>query len=311
MRSVCSECWNDRGMARSFGPRQTPMQSMDVDPFSYSVANWLRLQPAIHMLKTARYRHIDRQYRSQPPRVSVLSHSAASGSNLLISIAFEDADLIDWQSRLVRRYVPSAEYVVVDNSRSVKGAQAIRRICEKRGCSYLLTPENPWHGSASRSHGLALNWALENVVRSRRPKAFGFIDADVFPLEVTNPFEPLKQQDFFGVVRHSGERWYLWAGFCFFQFSLVERFPLNFSQAWFLGLDTGGANWNALYKHYRLSTLEQMETSFFPFKPGLDISEGPLQRCGPWIHEIGQMGRPDLVSEKREALRRLLEQYLD
>jgi len=230
--------------------------------------------------------------------------------NLLISIGFEDAELIDWQARLVGRNVPSAEYVVVDNSRSSGGADAIRGACEKHGCRYLRTPENPWHGAPSRSHGLALNWALQHVVMPRRPGAFGFIDADMFPLEETNPFEPLDRQDFFGVPRPAGGRWYLWAGFCFYRFSLVERFPLDFSQAWFLGLDTGGANWNVLYRNYEFSRLEHMETEFFPFKPGLDVADGPMQRCGNWIHEIGQMGRPDLTSEKRAALRTLLAQHL-
>src|SRR4029078_397803 len=132
-------------------------------------------------------------------------------------------------------------------------------------------PHNPWHGAPSRSHGLALNWALENVVKPRRPTAFGFVDADIFPLAATNPFEPLARQEFFGVVRNSGARWFLWAGFCFFRFSLIERFHLDFSQAWFLGLDTGGANWSVLFRNYELGRFEQMETTFFPFKPGLDI----------------------------------------
>jgi len=284
---------------------------MDVDLSSYSAVNWLRLQPAIHVLKTARYRHIDRQYRKLPSRASSLRRPAGRESNLLISIGFEDAELIDWQSRLVKRYVPSADYVVVDNSTSEEGAQAIKKICERNGCDYLLTPANPWRGLPSRSHGAAINWALDNVVRPRRPRGFGFIDTDMFPLEPTNPFAPLDRQDFFGVVRHCATRWYLWAGFCFFRFSLTEKLPLNFSQAWFLGLDTGGANWNVLYRHYALSSLEQMETSFFSFKEGIDFTDGPLQKCGPWIHEIGQMGRPDLYSEKRQALKALLEQHLN
>ena len=283
---------------------------MDIDLSSYSIFNWINLQPAIHFWKTSRYRRVDRKYRKLPARVSKLDVPSNDRSNMIIAIAFEDAELIDWQSRLMRRFVPTADYIVVDNSKSIEGANAIKAICEKRRCNYLLAPENPWHGSPSRSHGLALNWALDNVVNVRKPQAFGFIDADIFPTEPTDPFAPLRQQDFFGVVRHMGERWYLWAGFCFFRYSLVERFRLNFGQAWFLGLDTGGANWNILYKHYALSTLMQMETSFFPFKQGLNLSDGPLQRCGSWIHEVGQMGLPEYAFEKRDALGRMLESNL-
>jgi len=286
------------------------MQLMDVDILSYTASKWLALQPAIHLFKSARYRYIDQKYRRRPARATALADPMARESNLLVSIAFEDAELIDWQACLVRSYVPAAEYVVVDNSVSTNGAETIRSVCARRRCSYFRTPENPWQGAASRSHGLALNWALDNVIKPRRPRAFGFIDGDIFPTQITNPFEPLHRQDFFGVVRHSDLRWYLWAGFCFFRFSLVERLSLNFGQAWFLGLDTGGANWTLLYKNYELSALETMGTTFFPFKSGLDVSEGPLQWCGPWLHEVGQMGHPKYASAKREALRQLLMPHL-
>src|SRR5262245_59917402 len=123
---------------------------MYVDLLSYSAVNWLRLQPPIHILKTSRYRYIGRNYRRRPARASSPGDPAGARPNLLISVSFEDAELIDWQARLVRRYVPSAEYVVVDNSTSAQGAQSIRAICEKHCCGYLLTPENSWRGAPSR-----------------------------------------------------------------------------------------------------------------------------------------------------------------
>lgn len=226
-----------------------------------------------------------------------------------MSIGFEDAELISWQCQLIKRYVPSAEFIVVDNSTSDAGARSIRNACVKHGCGYVQAPKNPWQKPGSRSHALALNWSLDNLVKVREPPAFGFIDADMFPLAKTDPFEALNRQDFYGVVRYVGSRWFLWAGFCFFRTALLRRYDLDFSQAWFLGLDSGGANWNALYKYYP-GPGEQMETSFFPFRPGLNVSEGPLQTCGPWIHEVGAMGRRDLKAEKRQALGRLLEPHL-
>lgn len=286
------------------------MRFMDVDLSSYSFANWLRLQPVVHLLKSVRYRVIDRGYRKRPARSQELGACSTPGDNLLISIGFDDAELIGWQSQLVKRYVPSVDFIVVDNSASDAGARSIRDACIEHGCGYVRAPENPWQGAGSRSHALALNWALDNVVKVRRPLAFGFIDADMFPLEETNPFEPLKRQDFYGVVRYAESRWFMWAGFCFFRTALLEKYALDFSQAWFLGLDSGGANWNILYRHYP-GPGEQLETSFFPFKPGLEISEGPLQKCGSWIHEVGGMGRRDLRTEKRQTLRRLLKPHLE
>jgi hypothetical protein len=285
--------------------------SIDIDLRSYSAKDWLHCQPAIHALKALRYRRIDVRYRKKPARsrLSADESVASRGANILISIAFEDAELIGWQARLVRRNVPSAKYVVVDNSHTEAGAQAIKRICETEHCDYYRTPENPWVRSPSRSHALALNWAWENVVQPSRPDGFGFLDADLFPLEPTDPFEPLRRQDFYGVVRNVGARWFLWAGFCIFKFEKVERLPLDFGQAWFIGLDTGGANWRVLYRRYDLSALERAETSFFPYRDGIAVSEGPFQRCGPWLHEVGQMGR-STAAARRAALREVISQTL-
>ena len=41
--------------------------------------------------------------------------------------------------------------------------------------------------------------------------------------------------------------WALWAGLCFFRSSAVEDIELDFKHRIEFGLDTGGANWPALY----------------------------------------------------------------
>src|SRR4029079_12538944 len=81
--------------------RDTPMIVLDVDLSSYSASSWVRFQPAIHLLKSIRYRVVDWRYRRRPARLSALVNGEAK-QKLLISIAFEDAELIDWQARLVK-----------------------------------------------------------------------------------------------------------------------------------------------------------------------------------------------------------------
>jgi len=69
----------------------------------------------------------------------------------------------------------------------------------------------------------------------------------------------LDGQPFYGPVRANksaepekiGNRsWSLWAGYCLFDFSKVRDLPLNFLYDFSRGLDTGGRNWECLYKHY-------------------------------------------------------------
>ena len=82
-----------------------------------------------------------------------------------------------------------------------------------------------------------------------------------------DPFAVLDSQDFYGVVREAGVRWFLWAGFCFYRFDRVQNRRLDFGQDWFNGLDTGGGNWRSLYCKADRGALREAETEFVAFKP--------------------------------------------
>jgi hypothetical protein len=278
----------------------------------YSADDWRHLRPVTQAVKSLRYRAIDRSYRRRPARVGDTAAMARSirGRRVLVTIAFSDPLLIRWQATLVRHYVPGVRHVVIDNSPADDAAQEIRRIAGPE--NYLRAPANPWSGdAASRSHGIVLNWAWDNLIRHGEPEAFGFLDHDIFPTRPDDPFAPLAAQDVYGIVRTVGPRWFLWAGFCMFRFAAVKNAPLDFSQDWFAGLDTGGGNWHVLYERIDLATLRQPATSFVPFKPGVTVADGPLQWCGTWLHEIGLMGASHLVAEKRRVLAAMLAPHLE
>lgn len=285
----------------------------------YGLDDWVRVRPILHRFKMARYRAHDRKFRALPPRAGDLQalRSRLRGRKVLIPVAFEDPQMIAWQAPLVRLYVPDALYIVADNTRDDARAESIEAVARSFGAPYIRLPANPTN-SASRSHGLALNWIWHNVVRPGEPAMFGFLDDDMFPMAETDPFAPLSHQDFFGVVRPgiatasvaAGDRWFLWAGFSMFKFEAVRHKPLDFSQDWFSGLDTGGGNWDVLYRHVARSSITEQSTEFVPFKQGLQISDAPLQWCGSWLHEVGLMGRHEFAEAKRSAVENLLAPHL-
>ncbi len=279
----------------------------------YSLDDWRKLRPLTQFLKTLRYRAVDLRYRRQSARAGDARAVAARlrGRNVLVTIAFADPVVLAWQSRLVRHYVPDALHIVVDNSPADEQAAEIRRVAEAEGVPYLRAPPNPWSGrAASRSHGLALNWTWHNLIQAGEPNAFGFIDHDLFPTAPDDPFAPLAHQDVYGQVRRIEGRWFLWAGFCMFRFDRVRHKALDFGQDWFIGLDTGGGNWGPLYSTMNLAAMDEAHTRFFPFRSDIEVSEGPLQWCGTWLHEIGLMGRPELFAEKRRTVAAMLEPHL-
>ena len=170
----------------------------------FSAADWGRLRPLTQGVKSVRYRLYDHRYRHRTARAGSAQVAAdlIRGRRALVTIAFSDPQLLCWQTRLVRRYVPNCVHVIVDNSDNDGVAARNARIVAKAGLAYLRAPRNPWSAdAASRSHGIVLNWAWANVIQPGEPEAFGFIDHDIFPTAADDPFAPLATQDIYGVIR--------------------------------------------------------------------------------------------------------------
>ena len=95
------------------------------------------------------------------------------------------------------------------------------------------------------------------------------------------------------------------------RFAAVHDLELDFGQDWFLGLDTGGGNWRLLYSSLDLGKLEQTPSRFVPYREGIETyAPGPLQWCGSWLHEVGQMGQPEVMADKRRVVAGILAPHL-
>lgn len=276
----------------------------------YTLADWQRLRPLTQRVKTWRYGRVTRRYVAQPARrgsAQVLA-GAIGGRDVLATIAFRDPQAVAWQLALVRHYVPRAFHIVADNSPDAAEASGIEAVAVAAGIPYVWLPANPW--DLSRSHGLALNWLWANVIRPGAPRAFGFLDDDLFPTAPDDPFAVLEEQPVFGLIRTVAPRWFLWAGFCLFPFALVRDKRLDFGQDWFCGLDTGGGNWGPLYSGIDRHAIRDVDFRTAPYRPGIALADGPLQWCGTWLHEVGVYGRPELQADKRRVVAGMLAPHL-
>ncbi|RWD67877.1 MAG: hypothetical protein EOS37_22330 [Mesorhizobium sp.] len=181
----------------------------------------------------------------------------AGVSRVCITVAFNVPWVIDALTKAWEMHSPGMTLVVVDNSTKAQARAAIAQICKMRGVLYLALPMRV-EKHLSRSHGTAITWAFHNIVRHLKPEFFGFIDHDCFPVV---PFDiPSKLagkavygRRAFGTENHvykakpDDRHWNLWAGYCFYRFSAVAAYKLNFEPRINLGLDTGAANWAILY----------------------------------------------------------------
>ncbi|MEO8667310.1 MAG: hypothetical protein ABI399_02265 [Bauldia sp.] len=272
----------------------------------YNRRDLLRFQPLLHRLKQARYDAVTAIYvrRAGLRGCGEAVRPSLRGRRIMVTVAYEDPEAVAWQSQLLRRFVPDPIHIVADNSHDEDAARAIEAVAASEGRIYLRLPPNPWSGpSASRSHGLALNWLWRNLVRPAEPEAFGFLDDDLFPTGPDDPFAPLARQPVCGGIRSAGPRWFLWPGFCFFRYDAVRRLRLDFGQDWFAGLDTGGGNWRRFYRHLDLAALETRREHYEEIVPGVPAEECSLGWWGSWLHERGTQQRLDLYGAKRAAVK--------
>jgi hypothetical protein len=228
----------------------------------------------------------------------------------LVTIAFDDPEAIDMQARLIAKFI-DVIHVIDDMSMDDDLASQTEAAAGRRNVGYVRLPSNPLRrkDQASRTHGLALDWVWRNIIRPGEPDRFGFIDHDVFPTGLDDPFAMLDRQPVYGWLREVGGRWFLPAGFSMFRFDAVKKLPLDFSQDWFNGLDTGGANWSVLFRKLDRSKLVFAPTRFEPYKLAADPIKAPIQWFGVWLHEVGSTrreGHAELAADKRRVVKALL-----
>lgn len=171
-----------------------------------------------------------------------------AGRNIVAVIAFEQPLVLDWLLELCKIRLTEFQILVFDNSLKIEMRREIERVCIKHGTPYLALPANTTR-HVNRSHGLAMTWTYHRIIRNLKPKSFGFLDHDMLPIGQIKISDKLEQQPVYGLPnRGINTYWNLWAGFCFFDYSVVSQMSLNFLYDFTRGLDTGGRNWDCLYK---------------------------------------------------------------
>lgn len=279
----------------------------------YTLRDYLHLRPLTQGMKTRRYRRMDERYMKLPAASGNAADisRAITGRRVMATVAFEDPVGLEMHLALVRRYVAHDVYIVIENSRSEPDRKRNAEVADRAGVWYLELPRNPWTGrNDSRSHGIGLNWTWHNVIRPGAPEAFGFVDDDMFAVAPVDPFAPLADHDFYGDLRWAGHRWFLWAGYCFFRFDAVKDRPLDFGLDWFNGLDTGGANWEVLYRNVDPASLPNRPIERTPAVEGQPLDAANFEKRGEWIHEVGWGNDPAFLGAKRSAMIRLLRPHL-
>lgn len=263
------------------------------DLSDYSLADWLAGAPVAHRLRRARNMLVDRIYRKRRAegQDELVRRLAGADGPLAFTVAFNMPEAIALLLDAMARYLPRTPLVVCDNSSRPEARAAIAGLCAGRGVAYCALPPSPYRGgrNGSRSHAVALNWILANLIRPAAPKVFALIDHDLIPLAPVDLAAKVARQPCYGMVRTAteGPAWYLWPGYSVFDFAAVKDLPLDFGTDTPLTLDTGGQNWSALYRRLDRDALAWAQVrTVFVSDGETGTVESHLMADG-WLHAGG------------------------
>ena len=150
-----------------------------------------------------------------------------------------------------------------------------------------------------------MTWIYYNVVKSIEPRLFAFLDHDMIPVEEISLEKSLARQPFYGYVRVNPWAWNLWAGYCMYDFKAVEGKPLNFLYDFSRKLDTGGLNWDCLYKYYDWRQMHLAGSEFIHLRDPVNGKPKLMQIVDhDWLHIQG-IGYNDNFSAKAQFCQHL------
>lgn len=263
------------------------------------------------------------RYYSDPPRAGERSAAPEGDYCEIITIAFNNSRVIDYQITMLRRFFKTPfRYTVYDNSTNEEESKRIQEICRERNNGYIRLPKQYriQPGMASYSHGIALNWVWKNHVSQSRAKYLAILDHDIFPVQDFYVEEYLADQPVYGLVWHGKKShrvkksiWHLWAGFGYFQMAYLKNKPIDFRPDWNKNADTGARNYAALYRDLDMNAIKTVTDKFLRFGEETPWENGYAWfDCG-WIHmwNGSNYTGSDKWEEKMENVIQLLKDRLE
>jgi hypothetical protein len=220
----------------------------------------------------------------------------------LITIAFNNVQVIDYQIQLIKKYVKDDyAHIIADNSNNPEIRKDIYNICKKYGVLYVELPSIKL--KPSWSHAAALHWSFKNIIQKRDSQYFGFLDHDIFPIKESTIIDKIKNGIYGRIIPAYGANeismaqpyWSLWGGFFFFDASLfknvgayeIDFFPKVISQE--LILDTVGGLWDKILSKIVLPKeplLSYRQVPINEFGEIKNLQSDAYEQLDYWLHIV-------------------------
>lgn len=143
-------------------------------------------------------------HRQNPTTTCHLSLDEQKNKSVdIITIAFNNLEFIQYQTRLLRKFILGSYcQIVVDNSTDKNIRTQLYQYCLDNNVAYVGMPKNMLNVvGGSYAHATALNYAYKRIIKKRKPYAFGCIDHDLFPTQYVSIVDKLNNQPIYGLLR--------------------------------------------------------------------------------------------------------------
>lgn len=234
----------------------------------------------------------------------------------IITIAFNNTELIKLQERDLKRYVQDHySHIIVDNSTKKEVREQLYAFCRQEGIPYVSLPKN-WlnYIGGSYSHATAVNYVYRHFIKKRQPYAFGLMDHDLFVTRSLRISDKLNDQPIYGPLRLREECWYMSAILCFFRFADIKDRHVDFMPVtpYHTYLDTGGGNWYDFYSRLDRSQIVFPNELIEPLREGGDRHSDSLEWFDDklWLHTINGSCWKPIVAGKDNLVRERVEQII-
>lgn len=267
----------------------------------YSFSDYCRLMPLIAFLKQLRNDLVLAIYRmrtAEGENEFIEKYRHLRDQNILIVVAFEQPKVLSWLFSLAEKNLQDFQLVIFDNSKNIVLREQIKELCHQHQIPYLGLPMYRTR-HPNRSHGLAMTWIFHRIIKAIRPAYFGYLDHDMFPVKQIrqNALIP-SDQNSYGLLNDAQHYWNLWAGYCFFKFRAVENQPLNFLYDFSRGVDTGGRNWDYLYRFQNKSLTQFAASVQQPIVLSAGLQADVQLIDDAWVHVGGVSYNNNLQSKE-------------
>jgi len=173
----------------------------------------------------------------------------------ILTIAYNNLEILQIQYFFIKKYLKNSfNYYIIDNS-NTSISKNIQIFCSNNGINYIKTHSPNLDGSNSNAN--AINIGIRSLNHSHSKYTL-VLDHDIILNKPLDIYEKIKECLFYGMKHDKGTRWYLWQGLFLFKNENNIRNILDFRTC--PGLDTGGCNYDAIFKSINMSDVSFIKT---------------------------------------------------